>query len=250
MKYTCIIIDDETHAIQGLERYIATMPEFEILKTYNDPLKALKEIKNGSDVDVIFLDIDMPMINGIELAKEIREKTDKLVFTTGHTEHAFDAFEAQASAYLLKPFSLGKFVIAINKLFPTQVDMEQEFQAVDAEKNADFFFVKSKSEKIKLVKIRFDDVISIESKLNYILITTLKDKLLTYMTLGEIGKTLLIHSQFIQVHRSYIINCNHIESIEGNMIKMADNVIIAIGDYYRKAFNGFIGQRVIKGTKN
>lgn len=249
MKYTCIIIDDEAHAIEGLENYIATMPDFEILKTYTDSVKALKEIKTGPDVDIIFLDVDMPTINGIDLAKEIRGSTDKLVFTTGHTEHAYEAFEVQANAYLLKPYSLGKFVIAINKLFPTQEGMDHAFQSVEVEKNDDFFFVKSKIEKIKLVKIRFDDVISVESKLNYILITTLKDKFLTYITLGEIAKTLLIHPQFIQVHRSYIINYNHIESIEGNMIKMIDVQTINIGEHYRKAFNDFIGYRVIKGAK-
>lgn len=248
MKYTCIIIDDETHAIEGLERYIKTIPDFEILKTYNDPLRALKEIKNGPDVDIIFLDVDMPMINGIELAKEIRDKTDKLVFTTGHSQHAYEAFEVQASAYLLKPYSLGKFVIAINKLFPNQ-DVEHNLKSTEVDTNDDFFFVKSKSERIKLVKIRFDDVILVESKLNYILITTLKDKLRTYITLSEIAKTLLIHPQFIQVHRGYIINCNHIESIEGNMIKMANDEIIAIGEHYRKVFNDFVGQRVIKGAK-
>ncbi len=249
MKYKCIIVDDETHAIEGLERYIATMPELEVIKTYSDPLQALKEISGGPIVDLIFLDVDMPMINGLELAKEIRSKTNKLVFTTGHTSYAYEAFESNADGYLLKPYSLGKFVITINKLFPDQETNENVMGSVELEQSNDFFFVKSKSEKLKLVKIRFDDVVAVESKMNYILISTLRDKLLTYMSLNEISKILLMHKQFIQPHRSYVINHTHIESIEGNTIKMINNESIAIGEHYRKNFNDFISIKVIKGGK-
>lgn len=249
MTYKCIIIDDESHAIEGLERYIATMPELEVLKTYTDPLLALKEIINRPSVDVIFLDVDMPMINGLELAKEIRKKTEKLIFTTGHTEYAYEAFESHADAYLLKPYSLGKFVITINKLFPDQAVSDNALMSANHEKNDDFFFVKSKSERLKLVKIRFDDVVVVESKMNYILIFTLKDEYLTYMSLTEISKTLLMHSQFIQPHRSFIINHNHLESIEGNTIIMVNGQKIAIGEHYKKDFGDFIAIKVIKGTK-
>jgi len=85
MKYKCIIIGDESHAIEGLERYIATLPELEVFKTYHDSVIALREIPKLAKVDLIFLDVDMPTISGLELAKEIRGKTNKLVFTTGHT---------------------------------------------------------------------------------------------------------------------------------------------------------------------
>ncbi|RYG21842.1 MAG: response regulator transcription factor [Chitinophagaceae bacterium] len=249
MKYKCIIIDDESHAIEGLERYIGTLPELEVVKTYSDSLIALKEIVNGPNVDIIFLDVDMPVINGLELAKEIGRKTNKLIFTTGHTEYAYEAFESHADAYLLKPFSLGKFTITINKLFPDQSDNENVLFSHGSEKSDDFFFVKSKSERLKLIKIRFDDVVAVESKMNYLLIFTLKDEFLTYISLSEISKTLLMHPQFIQPHRSFIINRNHIESIEGNTIKMVSNLKIAIGEHYKKNVSDFIAVKVIKGAK-
>lgn len=249
MKYKCIIIDDETHAIEGLERYIATIPELEIFKTYNDSLIALKEIPKLPDVDLIFLDVDMPMINGLELAKEIRGKTNKLVFTTGHRSYAYEAFEAQADAYLLKPYSLGKFVITINKLFPEQEVEENAVISVSEEQNSDYFFVKAKFETIKMVKIRFDDVVFVESKEHDLNIFTLSDKLTTYMSLSDISKTLFMHSQFIQPHRSYIVNQNHIESVSGGSIKMVNKEAITIGDHYRKNFNDFIQLKAIKGTK-
>lgn len=247
MKYTCIIVDDEAHAIEGLERYIATIPELEIVKTYQDPLVALREILNNKPVDLIFLDVDMPMINGLELAEEIRGKANKLIFTTGHTEYAYGAFEVQADAYLLKPYSLGKFVITMNKLLPSK--RENVALSNSLERSDDFFFIKSKSETLKLVKIWFDDVVFIESKEHYLLIYTMNDEFLTYMSLKEISKTLFKHPQFIQTHRSFIINHNHITSLEGNIIEMINNKKITVGELYRKNFNDFITLKVIKGQK-
>ena len=249
MKYTCIIIDDESHAIEGLERYIATMPELELIKTYNDPLLALKEILKSPEVDVIFLDVDMPMINGLELAKEIRGKTKKLVFTTGHRTHAYEAFELQADAYLLKPYSLGKFVITVNNLF-LEKEVQENMVLSNKGQNSDYFFVKARLETAKMVKIRFNDVIFVESKEHNLHIFTLNGKFTTtYMSLTDISKTLFMHQQFIQPHRSYIVNQNHIDSIAGNNIKMVNREEITIGDHYRKNFNDFIQLKIIKGTK-
>lgn len=249
MNYKCIIIDDEPHAIEGLERYIATMPMLEVVKTYSDPLIALKEIPKLPDVDLIFLDVDMPMINGLELGKEIRGKTNKLVYTTGYTKYAYDAFETQADAYLLKPYSLGKFVITVNKLFPEQEVNDSDVVSANSEKSEDFFFIKSKSETLKLVKIWFNEVVFVESKEHHLLIHTLKDEFLTYMSLTHISKALFMHPQFIQAQRSFIINHHYIESIEGNTIKMVNNRKITIGELYRKNVNDFISLKVIKGTK-
>ncbi|MES2650775.1 MAG: LytTR family DNA-binding domain-containing protein [Bacteroidota bacterium] len=248
-NYKCIIIDDEPHAIEGLEAYIATMPELEVIKIYSDPLMALKEIPKLPDVDIIFLDVDMPMISGLELAKEIRSKTNKLIFTTGHTAYAYEAFESQADAYLLKPYSLGKFVITINKLFPDQKVEENGLHSVNDDENRDYFFVKAKLETTTMVKIRFDDVVFVESKEHNLNIFTSNGVFTTYMSLSDISKTLFMHSQFIQPHRSYIVNENHIESIAGGSIKMINKKEITIGDYYRKNFNDFIQVRAIKGTK-
>ena len=249
MKYKCIIIDDEPHAIEGLEKYIATIPELEVTKTYNDPLVALKEIPKLAVVDIIFLDVDMPMISGLELAKEIRSKTNKLVFTTGHTSYAYEAFESQADAYLLKPYSLGKFVITINKLFPEQETADSTLLSSNDDENRDYFFVKAKLETTIMVKIRFDDVVFVESKEHNLNIFTFNGVFTTYMSLNDISKTLFMHSHFIQPHRSYIVNENHIESISGGSIKMINKKEITIGDYYRKNFNDFIRVRALKGTK-
>ncbi|TDQ06480.1 LytR/AlgR family response regulator transcription factor [Pedobacter metabolipauper] len=239
----CIVIDDEDHAVKGLEKYISTVSRLELVKSYTDPLKALVEILAGDPVDLILLDVDMPQISGLELSKEIRRKTNKLVFTTGFTKYAYDAFESDADAYLLKPYSLGKFLITINKLFPEQEES-------DAQKSKDdFFFVKSKDDNLKILKIRYEDVIAVESKMNYIMIHTPEKNVLTYMSLTEISKLLSALPEFIQFQRSFILNQNHIDSIDGNTIKMNKGIEITVGDHYRKDFASFVAGKLIKAGK-
>jgi DNA-binding LytR/AlgR family response regulator len=239
--YKCIIIDDEQHAIEGLKRYIDSTPELSLISSYTDPLEALKSIKILDSVDLIFLDVDMPKINGIELSKEIRNKTTKLVFTTAHTKYAYEAFEI-ADAYLLKPYSLGKFVITIDKLFPQKI-------LPSITTKGDFFFVKSKEDDLRIVKINYTDIIAIESKQNYILIHTFSKNVLTYISLTEIARLLEGIPEFVQLHRSFIVRQDKIETINGNLIKMANGLQITVGEAYRKKFNGFIIERLIKAGK-
>jgi DNA-binding LytR/AlgR family response regulator len=241
--YHCIIIDDEEHAIEGLKAYISTLPELSITQTYLDPLLALKEIERMEPVDLIFLDVDMPKINGIELAAEIRNKTKKLVFTTGHSKYAYEAFEANADAYLLKPYSLGKFIIAINKLFP-----ETAFHKTIKEDDT-YFFVKSKEDDLRMVRINYDEIVVVEGQQNYIMIHTKTKKILTYMSLIEITAILTRYGGFMQLHRSFVANMVQIEHIDGSMVKMNNGMRIGVGEYYRKNFNDFLSAYLIKAGK-
>ena len=241
--YKCIIIDDEAHAIEGLKRYISSVPELTLVDSYTDPLQALKAINEKDPVDLILLDVDMPKINGIELSREIRNKTDKLVFTTAHTQYAYDAFEVSADAYLLKPYSLGKFVITVNKLFPEAREVKKD--------TVDYFYVKSREEDLKIVKISYADIIAIESKQNYVMIHTMDKNVLTYMSLNEVAKILEDIPGFVQLHRSFIVKQDQIESINGNLIKMANGIQLTVGEIFRKSFSAFIAERLMKaGKKN
>jgi len=244
-QYKCIVIDDEPHAIEGLKNYIASVPSLLLIKCYTSPLEALMALSGDSKIDLILLDIDMPQISGIELSRQIRQKTNKLVFTTGHTQYGYEAFEVNADAYLLKPYSLSKFAATIAKLFPTQMENNQEINKTD-----DFFFVKNKNDHLKIVKIRFADVIAIESKQNYVLIHTLAKQILTYMSLTEISKTFEKLQNFVQFQRSFILNKEHIESIDGNTIQMINGVQITVGEYYRKEFTAFLSQKLVKAKRN
>jgi two-component system, LytTR family, response regulator LytT len=241
--YSCIIIDDEPYAIESLKGYINAYPKLTLIESYTDPLLALSVLTTAEPVDLILLDIDMPKINGIELSREIRNKTDKLVFTTSHTKYGYEAFKTDADDYLLKPYTLGEFIISMNKLFPDKSLTEKQI-----DKN-DFFFVKSKEENLKMIKIRYGDVITIESKLNYVMIHTTHKKVLTYMSLTEIAKLLGGYPGFLQFQRSFIIAQEHIEYINGNSIRMINGIEITVGEYYKKDFNLFVNNKLVKSTK-
>lgn len=243
--FRCIVIDDEPHAIAGLKKYIESIPELIFLKSYTDPVLALREISNSDPVDIIFMDVDMPTITGIELSKVLRAKTDNLIFTTAHTKYAYEAFESSANAYLLKPYSLGKFTITINKLLHDKLRNDVEAEQRNKEED-DFFFVKSKNDDLKILRIRYTDIVVVESKLNYIMIHTTTKQVITYMSLSEIGKKLLSRSGFLQLHRSFIVNTNAIETISANLVKMINGFQLTVGDFYRKEFKDYVANGLIK----
>lgn len=237
--FRCIIIDDDQHAINALENYIKSFPAMIIVASYTDPLIALRSISKLDPVDLILLDVDMPTITGIELSKEIRGKTKKLVFTTGHTKYAYDAFKVHADDYLLKPFSLGEFMISMNKIFS-----ESAFSA-----NEEFFLVKNKDDNNKIMNIKFFDVVAVESKLNYVMIHTTKKNILTYMSLNEISKILAPHGEFMQFQRSFIISRQHIEYFNGNSIRMSNGLELNVGNFYRRSFSDFVERHLIRAER-
>lgn len=241
--YKCIIVDDEPHAIEGLKRYISNIPELEILTTFTDPVKALIEITSGPMVDLILLDVDMPGVSGIEIAKEVRSKTHKLIFTTAHSKYGYDAYESGVDAFLLKPYSMGKFTVTFNKLFPKKIEPGQE------NGKSDFFFIKSKEDNLKLIKVKFKEVIAVESKLNYVQVHTLNSSIITYMPLYEFSKILMQYQGFMQFQRSFIIAQEYIEHIDGNTVKMVNGIKITVGDYYKKSFHDFVDEKLIRAGR-
>jgi len=239
--YKCIIIDDEPHAIVGLKKYLESVPNIDLVAAYSDPYMALTEIETFKDIDLILMDIDMPNISGIELSKSIRAKTRKLIFTTGHTKYGYEAFKADADDYLLKPYTLGEFLIAINKALIKPTDYISN--------NISTFLVKNKDYGNRIVAIKYCDVIAVESQLNYVSIYTLNAKVTAYMSLGEMFKVLSQATGFLQFHRSFIISYNFIDYIDGNTIKMKNGLLLTVREYYKKSFTDFLNKNLIR-SKN
>ena len=237
--FKCIIVDDEPHAIEGLKNYIKQIPYLDLIKIYTNPITALNELLIKENIDLIFLDIDMPEISGIELAKEIRNKATKIIFTTGFTKYAYDAFDVLADGYLLKPYSLSKFITVIDKV------MGEKNSQLDKETVEDFFFVKSTRDNLRLIKVDYSEIIAVESDRNYIIIHTTEKKIHSYMSLTQISGVLSRHYGFIKFQRSYIISLNYIEHIEGNSIYMKNGLKITVGEYYRKSFSDFVSSKLI-----
>lgn len=237
--HSCIIIDDDTYAIAGLERYIDLVPSLVLQQAYTDPVKALMELSHAEKIDLILMDIDMPQISGIELSRQLRTKTHKLIFTTAHTQYGYEAFELSADAYLLKPYTLAKFTATIARLFPATAGRSPE-------PANDYFFVKNKDENHKLVKVCYKDVIAVESKQNYVLIHTTAQNIMVYMSLTEVAGILGQIPDFVKYHRSFIINREHISSIAGNTLKMSNALQITVGDNFRKDFLTYLEGKLLK----
>lgn len=238
----CIVIDDEQHAIDILIEYIGQMPDFKLVKTYTDSVLALADLVNHGNIDIIFLDIDMPVINGLELASAIRSKTNYLVFTTSHAEYAINAFEVQADHYLLKPISLNKFCLAIDKIMI--------MQRPKADKNElEAIFVRSEK-KGKWVPIDLTTIYLVEAETNYINIYSLAEKHTVYLTMKEIEEVLKRDSSFIRVHKSYIVSKKFIVGVSGKVITLKDNSTIIIGETYKDQFMKYFESVKIKSSRS
>lgn len=240
-KYKCVIIDDEPYAVAWLENYVNSIPYLNHMKSYTEPLKAIADLSTGGYIDLVLLDIHMPLITGLDVSRKIRSKVDKLIFTTAHSEYGYDAFEADADGYLLKPYTLSKFAATIAKIFP------HEKTNLGMTMDVDYFFTKNNEDGYKIVKIKYKDIVAVESKQNYILIHTINQKVKTHMSLTEMAKTLEHLPFFAQLQRSFIVGLDHIVLIYGNTVKLTTGLEITIGEYYRKNFNEFLSDKMIKG---
>jgi len=245
MKLRCIVVDDEVHAMEGIKSYISSLENLQLVACYSDSLQALKEIGSAENVDIIFMDVDMPKISGVELAKAIRHKTDKLIFTTAHSKYAFEAFEINANAYLLKPYTFALFAETITRFYPAIAVLPP----AGFKQEEDYFFVRNKSDGNSLVKIRYAELVAVESLQNYIRIYTQSESVVTYISISEIKVILQDYPDFMQAHRSFIISRDHIEKVEGNTLRMSNGLIINIGNSYKDAVNAYIAEKTIKTSR-
>lgn len=237
-KLNCWIIDDEPLALSLLESYIQIIPFLSLTGKYNNPALAMQDLLTQK-VDLIFLDIQMPQISGMELARLVPQET-KIVFITAFKEHALDGYRVNAFDYLLKPVSFDEFLITCKKVYDW-------FDAVS--KNAPVSTIASGDEAIfvklgqQLVKILFKDILYIEGMQDYIQVytTNRSQPFITLETMKNI-ETLLPSNLFIRVHRSFIVQKNKIESVNRNRLMVA-NREIPIGRTYKQRMLNFIGGR-------
>ena len=238
MIIKCAIVDDEPLAVELLASYANKTPFLELCGKYNNATDALHGI-GETPVDLLFLDIQMPELNGLELSKMIPENT-RIVFTTAFNQYAVDGFRVNALDYLLKPISYADFMEACNKAmqwFQLVQQNEQQSAATTAEEEPRSIFVKSE---YKLLQIQLDDIRYIEGLKDYVKIYTEQSPhpILSLMNMKTIEQ-MLPSSRFIRVHRSFIVQKSKIREIERNRIIFGD-VYIPIGDSYKQAFQDFI----------
>ena len=239
MSLKCIVIDDQQYAVDAMVRYINDMPNMVVSKTFTKPLLALDSISTTDDVDFIFLDIEMPGISGLELAKILREKTRFLVFTTSHDRHALSAFQLQASQYLLKPISFSKFALTINALLQNAANGLVPHH----KKKTQFHFVKAEF-KNTYHYIDPVEILYIQAAKNYVVITTNQEQFITHVGLSNIENS-LPKTDFIRISKSYIIAKSAIKKIEGNMVRLRNTESLQIGRTYKPSFVNFMKENMI-----
>jgi len=235
--YKCFIIDDESHAIETLKKYAKDSGQLEVVGTSQNPMEAVKYINEHKDIDITFLDIDMPEISGLDVADLIYDNT-AIIFTTGHAGYAVQGFEKNISDFLLKPISFARFLKSL-----TKVMAQLEKKAQEEVRNDTYFFV-NPGIKGKMLKINFNDVDYIEGLNNYIVIHTPPNSHIIYLTMKEIEAG-LPPEIFIRIHKSYIVNINKVTLMEGNKI-MIDKLIFPIGSSYKEKLLKKINNNIIK----
>ena len=210
MKIKTIIVDDESMAIGVLKNYLKRFDDFKLMATSEDAMEALNILKNDS-IDLIFLDINMPVINGLEFLKSLR-KPPVVVIITAYREYAVECYELNVLDYLIKPVSFARFlktVDKINHLFHPE-------RAKEGAEGEDYIFIKVDK---KMIRVDFSHILYIESLKDYIKIVTVSDNYITHQNLVGIAKV-LPESKFLRIHRSYTVAIDKITILEGNCVEV------------------------------
>jgi len=229
MNINCIIVEDEPLALKRTKEYVGKIPYLNLLQSFDNGFEAIGYLKN-QQVDLVFLDIKMDELTGIQLLESL-ERKPYVIVTTAYSEYALKGYELSVVDYLLKPFSLERFIQAVEKV-SVQLDKSPN-------DNRDFFFVKTE---YRIEKIFFQDILFIEGMRDYRCIQTNTKKILTLQTFTELVQE-LPKSKFCRVHKSYIVTLNKIDLIERNRIKIKDK-LIPISETYKENFYTMIGFKV------
>jgi DNA-binding LytR/AlgR family response regulator len=224
----CVIVDDEIGAINVLTNYITKVHELELVNSFQDSLGALDYLNNNS-VDILFLDINMPDINGMQLSDLVREKQISIIFCTAYSEYAAASYEREAVDYLLKPISFDRFLKAVSKAV-TKVNTDAAAESVRHGRPSRIFLKDGK----KIHKVNLQEITYMRKDGHYIDIYTTKGKVASRMNMEELLKT-LPQVNFVRIHRSYVIAIDKIEIIEKYFVTVGGQRI-PIGDSFREEF--------------
>jgi DNA-binding LytR/AlgR family response regulator len=224
----CLIVDDEPIAREIIRTYCGHLPYLRVAGVCGTALEA-KMVLQQQKIDLVFLDINMPVMDGISFLKTLKSPP-QVIFTTAYKEYALDAFDLAACDYLLKPFSLERFIVAVDKAVEKNHPAGAWKETVES-KEDDFLFVKTDG---KIYKVLHNELLYAEANGNYTKVTTTQHTLLPAMTFSSFEE-MLPATRFLRIHRSFIINKSKISHIEGNRVFIG-SAEIPIGSNYREAF--------------
>ena len=231
---TCIVVDDDPQAIKVLVNHIEKTPFLHLLDSFTEPIAALSFLQDSS-VDLIFSDIEMPGITGIEFLRIVGSRS-KVILSTGHAEYALEGYEHDVVDYLMKPVSFDRFLKAVQKAGTPSPTPTNAYHSPENKEN--FVLVKTET-KGKMRKVSTKDIYCIEGLKNYVSIYTRTDQIIALLNIKDLEKKLPA-THFMRVHKSYIVAINRITAIEGNQIRLEDSSFyqkaVPLGVTYREAF--------------
>lgn len=241
--YTCYVIDDEFHAIDTLSGYINKFPGLNMVGSNVNPLVAIDEIANMPQVDIVFLDVDMPELSGLDVADIISSRS-AIIFTTAYPNYAVQAFEKNGSDFILKPISFERFTKSVTKV----QNLLKSKKNIENQPANEHFFI-NPGVKGRVIQLSYTDILYVEGLKNYVVIYTIDNKYITYLSLREIENA-LPPSKFIRIHKSYIVNIDKIKSIDGNIVLLSNSIELPIGISFKDGFLNIINTKTLRSGRN
>lgn len=251
MKFNCIIVDDEPLARNLLSDYVRKIPDLNLVATLASPLQVMDVLRNN-DIDIMFLDVQMPDLTGIALLK-ILQKKPLIVLTTAYSEYALQGYELDVADYLLKPITFERFLKTVDKVTQRLSERSSATSVAPGpaaspagkpavEPTQPFVFVKDGT---KLIKVRIDDILYVEGLKDYVTIHTKAQKIVSLQRLKALEEELPA-DKFIRIHNSFIVAFNAIDVIHKNEVQIG-SAMIPVGETYRKTFREFIDRNKMNG---
>ena len=241
-KLTCIAIDDEPLALRQVISFIEKLPFLELVGQCSNAFQAL-DLLEQQQVDLMFVDINMPDLNGLDFVKSL-DQTPLLVFTTAYDQYAIDGFKVHAIDYLLKPFSFAEFSKAANK---AKAQYELQHQAENKEEviesNDQYLFIKSE---YKLLRVNLEDILYIEGMKEYVRIHLIAHKPIMSLLTMKAVEAKLPSDSFMRVHRSYIVNLRQVKEVERFRIVYDDKTRIPVSENYKEQFQHFLNENFLE----
>ena len=238
MKLKCIIIDDEPIARKVLQEFVEEIDYLELAGQAENPLKSMM-LLNENDIDIIFLDINMPKINGIDFVKSSKT-TASIIMTTAYAEYAAEAYGLDILDYLVKPIAFDRFLRACNKA--KEIRELKKIKQVKPNKTYDHFFIKCDNQ---IEKVFYEELIYAEAMLNYVMLFTNSKKMIVYVTIKSLEEQLPA-DMFMKVHKSFIVNLSKVRSIEGNILDIGNEKITISQNLKDKVISEVVKDKMIK----
>ena len=230
----CIIVDDEPLAVKMLEAFVARTPQLELVASFNDPVEALSAIRSSAP-ELVFLDIQMPDLDGMELSRMLPADT-RVIFTTAFKQYAFESYEVSALDFLLKPIRYQKFLEAVQKAQEWFALKDAAATQAPSEKTAVFLKVEGVLRKVELA-----DILYVEGMKDYVMfhLASSREPLVTHMTMKAVEE-LLPSQDFMRIHRSFIVALSHISSVSAGGDLKVGPALLHVSDAYREAFDAYL----------